>query len=296
MDKSTLTNKNTLYAFEKVDLNYDRNDKVKISTLSTRVTKVNINGENKKLVIFCRKDVAVQNLKSEKHRLQNLKNEQNKTVKYLTRYLKSTGMNENQINKLIEQIKMPHVMIGKYTEAELKIQKDAIEAQNGDLVDGKELSDKEVTDLCQQASDIKTRKFNSSKSVEFISANYFESVIPQPTNIEVFMSKNNSDLTNQENHTVSSFNIQNNKTSFADMTDTTSSSSAGGDIDSPITKNSNDDRIEKKPSSTLQEVKSNSKIKPRPKPLPKSPLSIKNNINVSTKESSDTTKKFSSNT
>ena len=82
MDKTPLINKNTLYAFEKVDLNYDRNDKVKISTLSTRVTKININGENKKLVIFCRKDVAVQNLKSEKHRLHNLKKEQDKTIKY----------------------------------------------------------------------------------------------------------------------------------------------------------------------------------------------------------------------
>ena len=217
MDMPGLTNRNTLYAFEKVDLNYDRNDKVKISTLSTRVTNININGKNKKLVIFCRKDVATKNLESEIHRLDILKNEQSKTTKHLTKFLRSIKMNEKNINTMMKQIKTPHVVLGKYTEAELKIQSDAIYSQDGDLIDGKKLSNKEITELCQQAADIKKRKFIASEIVEFNSAETFEvlikrSNIPQPTNIEEFMSKNNDDLKNKITD-IDTKNINSNTTS-----------------------------------------------------------------------------------
>ncbi len=185
MDKPGLANKSTLYAFEKVDLKYDYNDKIKISTLNTRVSIINIDGVDRKLVIFCRKDVAVKNLENDKHRLNNLKIEKDKTIRHLTKYLKNTGMNEKKINVLINQIKMPHAMLGSYTMEELKIQKDAVAAQDGQLVDGIQLSDNEVIALCQRSSDTKTKNLQSAKFVNFISAKYFESDINQPIDLNL---------------------------------------------------------------------------------------------------------------
>ncbi len=164
----------TIYAFESPNVKYDLNDKLKISTLRTRTTNIAINGKTHKVVIFCRHDMAVKNLKSDKHSLSVLKKSTKKTTRHLTNFFNSVGKTNKEINFLLHDIKTPHTLLNNnLTAAENKILRDAVFAQNGDPIDGKELTNKEVIALCNQAKEIKYRNFFSSKTINYLNAENF---------------------------------------------------------------------------------------------------------------------------
>lgn len=160
MSKLFTTGGKTIYAFESPNIEYGLNDKSKISTLRTRTTNIAINGKNHKVVIFCRHDMPVDNLKSDKHSLSVLKKSTRKTTRHLTNFFNSLGKTNKEINFLLHNVKTPHTMLNdNFTVAENKILRDAVFAQNGDPIDGKELTNEEVIALCNQAKEIKYRNF-----------------------------------------------------------------------------------------------------------------------------------------
>ncbi len=179
MDKSISARQPTLYAFEKVDLEYESSFQKKISTISSMVTTKELDGKIHDVVIFFRKDVAVENLVNKKSMLKAFKSERKETEKHLKEFLRGAindskithTKKERSIHTIMNRIRTETVATKQYTKEGQAIIENRLAGLFNNKPEVKDNYDQSVKNSSHKAH-IKTKylKFIDAKLFDVISS------------------------------------------------------------------------------------------------------------------------------